>query len=90
MTDRENNAPLTVPEINALIARIRTEVATAVVGMDNAIEAVQRGDLAEVRALVRNGADIYQPLPSGRSLLALAVEYDRHAVAEFLRGWGVE
>jgi len=52
--------------------------------------AVRRGDLGAVQALFDKGADASRALPDGGSLVALADENGRHAVAEFLRARGTK
>lgn len=54
----------------------------------NLCNAVRRGDLAAVKALLQKGADVSRAMPNG-SLVALALEYGRTAVAEFLREHGI-
>ena len=51
--------------------------------------AVRRGDLAAVQALLAKGADVTRALPPGGSLVALAEEHGRAAVAEFLQSQGI-
>lgn len=50
--------------------------------------AVRRGDLKAVQALVLRGADWRRPLPDGRSLIEFAQEDGRVAVAEYLASLG--
>ncbi len=50
--------------------------------------AVRRGDLKAVQALLAHGAAAESALPGGGSLVALAREYHRDAVAEFLEARG--
>ena len=52
--------------------------------------AVRRGDLGAVQALLAKGADPSKALPAGQSLLTLAVEHGRTAVADFLRERGIQ
>ena len=69
MTEIESTtaAPLTVPEITALVARIRAEVATAVVGMENAIEFA-------LAAILAGGHTLFEDVPGlGKTLAAAAV-----------------
>jgi MoxR-like ATPase len=60
-------APLTVPEITALVARIRAEVATAVVGMENAIEFA-------LAAILAGGHALFEDVPGlGKTLAARSI-----------------
>jgi hypothetical protein len=51
--------------------------------------AVRRGDLRAVQALLRKGADAARALPEGESLVTLAEENGRYAVAAFLKTRGI-
>jgi len=69
MTDTmyTTTAPLTVPEITALVARIRAEVATAVVGMENAIEFA-------LAAILAGGHALFEDVPGlGKTLAARSI-----------------
>jgi MoxR-like ATPase len=69
MTDLQPKtaAPLTVPEITALVARIRAEVATAVVGMENAIEFA-------LAAILAGGHTLFEDVPGlGKTLAARSI-----------------
>ena len=69
MTEAEHTtaAPLTVPEITALVARIRAEVATAVVGMENAIEFA-------LAAILAGGHALFEDVPGlGKTLAARSI-----------------
>lgn len=69
MTDTRytTTAPLTVPEITALVARIRAEVATAVVGMENAIEFA-------LAAILAGGHALFEDVPGlGKTLAARSI-----------------
>lgn len=60
-------APLTIPEITVLVARIRAEVATAVVGMDNAIELA-------LAAILAGGHTLFEDVPGlGKTLAARSI-----------------
>lgn len=64
-----NNAvvPLSIPEITELVSRIRTEVATAVVGMDNAIELA-------LAAILVGGHTLFEDVPGlGKTLAARSI-----------------
>lgn len=64
-----NNAavPLSIPEITELVSRIRTEVATAVVGMDNAIELA-------LAAILAGGHTLFEDVPGlGKTLAARSI-----------------
>jgi hypothetical protein len=52
--------------------------------------AVRRGDLGAVKALLAKGADTTTGVLNGKSLVALAEEHGRTAVAECLRAQGVQ
>lgn len=69
MTDAKHStaAPLTVPEITDLVARIRAEVATAVVGMENAIEFA-------LAAILAGGHALFEDVPGlGKTLAARSI-----------------
>jgi MoxR-like ATPase len=69
MTEAEHTtaAPLTVPEITALVARIRAEVATAVVGMEDAIEFA-------LAAILAGGHALFEDVPGlGKTLAARSI-----------------
>ena len=51
--------------------------------------AVRRGDLLAVQALLAKGADVRRALPEGESLVTLAESNGRASVAEFLRSLGI-
>lgn len=51
--------------------------------------AVRRGDLGAVQALLARGAEPTRALPSGQSLVALALEHGRQAVADYLKQLGI-
>ena len=53
-------------------------------------DAVRRGDLKAVKALIEKGADPRAALPQGGSLQRLAVENKRLAVLEYLQEKGIE
>ena len=60
-------APLSVPEITALVARIRAEVATAVVGMEHAIELA-------LAAILAGGHTLFEDVPGlGKTLAARTI-----------------
>jgi hypothetical protein len=52
--------------------------------------AVRRGDVAAVQALLDKGADVGAALPDGGSLVTLALANGRVAVPEFLKSHGVK
>ena len=60
-------APLTVPEITELVARVRAEVATVVVGMDDAIEFA-------LAAILAGGHTLFEDVPGlGKTLAARSI-----------------
>ena len=60
-------APLPVPDITALVARIRAEVATAVVGMEQAIEFA-------LAAILAGGHTLFEDVPGlGKTLAARSI-----------------
>jgi MoxR-like ATPase len=66
-TEHATAAPLTVPEITALVARIRAEVATAVVGMEDAIEFA-------LAAILAGGHALFEDVPGlGKTLAARSI-----------------
>jgi len=66
-TEHTTAAPLSVPEITALVARIRAEVATAVVGMENAIEFA-------LAAILAGGHALFEDVPGlGKTLAARSI-----------------
>lgn len=69
MNTTVNNAavPLSIPEITQLVSRIRTEVATAVVGMDNALELA-------LAAILAGGHTLFEDVPGlGKTLAARSI-----------------
>lgn len=52
--------------------------------------AVRRGDLSAVKALLSKGADVTKAISGGGSLVDLAEEHGRTAVADHLRSVGLE
>jgi MoxR-like ATPase len=60
-------APLAVPEITELVARIRAEIATAIVGMDDAIEFA-------LAAILAGGHALFEDVPGlGKTLAARSI-----------------
>jgi hypothetical protein len=51
--------------------------------------AVRRGDLAAVQALLDKGAEVERALPDGGSLVTFALDNGREQVAEFLKSRGL-
>lgn len=65
--DRSTAAPLSIPDITALVARIRAEVATAVVGMETAIEFA-------LAAVLAGGHTLFEDVPGlGKTLAARSI-----------------
>ena len=52
--------------------------------------AVRRGDLKAVEALLAKGADPAKAMPRGNSLVHLALEHGRHEMAEYLRSRAIK
>lgn len=66
-TETPVDNPLTVPEITRLVTHIRTEVATAVVGMENAIEFA-------LGAILAGGHTLFEDVPGlGKTLAARSI-----------------
>lgn len=67
ISDTLTNDAMTIPEITALVADIRTEVATAVVGMEEAIELA-------LAAILAGGHTLFEDVPGlGKTLAARSI-----------------
>lgn len=67
VAEQRHTGSLSIPEITALVARIRTEVATAVVGMENAIELA-------LAAVLAGGHTLFEDVPGlGKTLAARSI-----------------
>jgi hypothetical protein len=70
-------------EIQLLNRNIKSEL-IANRATRNLAAAVKRGDLAAVKAMLKNGADLQKTLPNGSSLVEVAIANGRIEVKEFL------